>query len=313
LSGLVVLVAAGVGVAVAWPAIQRWLHPVPPDPVETVATAYLKALAAGDAEAAQRLGTVDLPPAIRSYRSVRHDRAADTALKGSFAPIAALHARIAETYEFDPSSGRYLPRNALGPAAETLDALHEAKAKAEKDEIYKKMQSGNPDDIFDAAEGLAKTFSNLSETVLAPKKLIPTYKQLVEDAKPPLPSSERQLALDYAERRETWDALLKRPFPTLKVDGPFVLDRAEVTASVVDALGSPGDPPKKLHLTLTRYRLELIDTGWRVTEARRDGQPPAQPPTQAPPSPSTPSHSSESSRGKTDVSPPDNIINVVPQ
>ena len=41
----------------------------------------------------------------------------------------------------------------LGPAADVLDALHEAKAKAEKDGLYKKMQSGNPEDPFDAAEG----------------------------------------------------------------------------------------------------------------------------------------------------------------
>src|SRR5262249_16173783 len=80
-------------------------------------------------------------------------------------------------------------------------------------------------------------------------KLIPTYQQLVEGAKPPLPEAERALALDYAAKRETWDALLKRPFSTLKADGPFVLDRAGVTASAVDALGSSGDPPTTLPLT----------------------------------------------------------------
>jgi hypothetical protein len=241
-----------------------------------VAASYLKALTDGDTEAARRLGTVDLPPAIRSYRSVRHLHDRDTRLKGSFAPIAAFHAKVDENFTLDPQSGRYTPKNQLGIAAETLDALHETKAKAEQDGLYKKMQSGNPEDLFDAAEGLAKAYepiAKLAEGVLAPKKLIPTYQQLVEDAKPPLPEAERALALDYAAKRETWDVLLKRPFPTLKADGPFLLDRSEVTASAIDALGSSGDPPTTLHLTLTRFRLEGIDTGWRVTSARRAGQP----------------------------------------
>jgi hypothetical protein len=277
---LALLASAGVAVVVAWPALKAWWNPVPPDPVESVATAYLQAIADGNTEAVQKLGTVDLPPAIRSFRKVKHEKARDTRLKGSFAPIAAFHANVDEKFTFNPETGRYETKNPLGPAAETLDALHEAKDKMEKDGLNKKIASGDPDDLFDAAEGLAKTFSNISET-LHPKKIIPTYKQLVEEAKPPLPRAERELALDYASKRETWDALLKRPFPTLKADGPFLLDRAEVTTSALDKLGSAGDPPTTLNLTLTRFRLEGIDTGWRVTKARRAGQP--EEPAEAPP------------------------------
>src|SRR5262249_50670626 len=101
------------------------------------ATAYLKALVAGDTEAAGRIGTVDLPPAIRSFRAVRHDRSRDTRLKGSFAAIAAFHAKVRESYDYDPSTGRFTPRNPLGPAAETLDVLHDAKTKAEADALAK--------------------------------------------------------------------------------------------------------------------------------------------------------------------------------
>jgi hypothetical protein len=285
--GLVLLLVAGVAVVVALPTLRRWWHPVPPDPVETVATAYLHALVDGDSEATRRLGTVDLPPAIRTFRAVRRDRSKNSRLRGSFAPITAFHARVNETYTYDPSSGRYLPKNPLGPAAETLDALHDAKAKAEAEGLAKKIASGDPEDLFDAAEGMAKTFSNLAETVLAPKKLIPTYKRLVDDAKPPLPPAERTLALDFASRHETWDALLKRSYTTLKADGPFILDRAEISASIVEGLGSLGDPPTPLYLTLTRFRLEGIDTGWKVTETRRAGQPAAPAPEPSPP-PSTP-------------------------
>jgi hypothetical protein len=275
LAGLLVAGLA-VGTVVAWPRLRQWWNPVPPDPVEQVASAYLKALADGDSEAQRRLGTVELPPAIRTFREVKHDPARDRQTRGSFAPISAFHARLSKTYDYDEASGRYIPKNQLGPAAETLDALHEAKDKAEQDGLYDKMQSGDPEDLFDAAESLAKAYkplAKLAEGALNPKRLIPSYQQLVETAKPPLPTPEKALALDFAANRETWDALLKRPFTTLRADGPFLLERAEVTASIVDALGSLGDPPRTLRLTLSRFRLEGIDTGWRVTSARRDGEP----------------------------------------
>ena len=193
----------------------------------------------------------------------------ERAIKGSFAPLAALNARIGEKFAYDPANGRFTPRDPLGPAAETLDALHDAKTKAETDELYKKMASGNPDDLFAAAEGLGGAMAKLTEGVLSPKRLIPTYRHLVLDAKPPLPANAAELALDFAAHRESWDAMLKRPFPTLKADGPFRFERTLVTATVRDRLASLGDPPTELRLTLVRFQLEGIDTGWKVTSARR--------------------------------------------
>ena len=144
------------------------------------------------------------------------------------------------------------------------------------------MASGNPDDLFDAAEGLGGAMAKLAEGVLAPKNIIPTYKQLVLDAKPPLPPDAAELALHFAAHREAWDAMLKRPFPTLKADGPFRFERALVTATVRDKLASLGDPPTALHLTLVRFRLEGIDTGWKVTSARRPSAMPEEPPDSVP-------------------------------
>ena len=66
-----------------------------------------------------------------------------------------------------------------------------------------------------------------------------------------------------------WGALLKRPFQTLKADGPFIYETAEVTALATDRLASLGDPPSRLRLELARFRLEGIDTGWKVVSARR--------------------------------------------
>lgn len=270
---LVLVPVLGVAGVVAWPTIRAWLHPTPPDPIEQVASGYLQSLIDGNSETSRRLSTIEEPPAIRRFKNVGHQRERDRTLKGSFAPIAALHSRINASFTYDPTSGRFQTKNQLGAAAETLDALHDAKKKAEQQELSKKMQSGNPDDVFDAAEKLASTFSNLAEGVLSPQKLIPSYKQLLLGAKPPLPPAENELAMDYATHREIWDALLKRPFPTLKADGPYILDRAEVTAQVTDALASSGDPPTRLHLKLVRFRLEGIDTGWKVVSARREGAP----------------------------------------
>ena len=167
------------------------------------------------------------------------------------------------------SPGRFTPKNAMGAAAETLDKLHAAKDEAEKSGLYKKMQSGDPNDIFDAAEQFGKVFTQLAEGALAPKKILPTYKMLVDDSKPPLPEDAKALALEVAAATKDWDALLKRSFHTLKADGPFIFERAEVNATATDRLASSGDPPTRLRLTLVRFRLEGIDTGWKVISIRR--------------------------------------------
>ncbi|MDR3619490.1 MAG: hypothetical protein P4L85_09080 [Paludisphaera borealis] len=266
LLGLLLLITAAASVAlVAWPRFK----PRSNDPVERVAEDYLEALTKDDSEAQRRLSVVEEPPAIRSYQQVSRDKTKNQTTKGSFAPIAALHKKIDADFAYDSAIGRFTPRHPLGAAGETLDALHKAKEDAEKSGVYDKMASGDPDDIFDAAESFGKVFSSLAEGALAPKKVLPTYKMLVEDAKPPLPAAEAALALDVARDPKTWDALLKRPFFTLKADGPFVYDRAQVDALVTDKLGSLGDPPTRLRLNLVRFRLEGINTAWRVTRARR--------------------------------------------
>jgi hypothetical protein len=286
--GLALLTLVAVGSVVAmvyWPRFK----PKPPrnvDAVEKAAGAYLDALVRQDEETARRLGTVEEPPAIGSYRDAYHQKARDRVARGSFAPLAGLHKRIEGEFTYDSAAGRFIPKNALGIAGETLDALHAAKEEAEKSDMYKKMQSGDPNDIFDAAEQYGKVFENLAKNTLSPKRILPTYKMLVESSKPPLSDDAKALALAVAEDPKQWDALLKRSFWTLKPDGPFIYEEAEVTATARDKLASLGDPPTRLRLKLVRFRLEGIDTGWRVVSARRvqpGDDKPAQPPAEAPP------------------------------
>jgi hypothetical protein len=263
---LVFLLAGGVAALV----LRPWYQPHTTDPVERVAEDYLDALIKGDLAAQRALSTIDEPPAIRSYQKVFRDHARDQVGKSSFAPLAALHGWINTQYSYDPAIGRFAPKNPLGPAGETLDALHEAAENAQKPGgFYDKMASGKPNDLFDAAEGMAKLYANLAEGVLAPKKILPTYKMLVDDAKPPIAPVAKDLAAHVADHVQTWQFLLKRPFHTLKADGPFIFERAQVEAQVTDQLASLGDPPSTLRLELVRFRLEGIDTGWHVIEARR--------------------------------------------
>ncbi len=280
LAALALVVLAGVAALVLKPRLK----PLPIDPVEHVADEYLQSLIKGDETAQRRWSTIEEPPAIRSFQKIHRDRDRNKTVKESFAPLARLHARIGSEFTYDPAIARFTPKNPLGAAGETLDALHAAKEKAEKSGMYEKMASGNPNDIFDAAEEYGKVFTQLAEGVLAPKKILPTYKMLVDGARPPIPAEQKELATHVADHSKTWDALLKRPFHTLKADGPFIFDRADVDAQVIDQLASLGDPPSTLRLSMVRFRLEGIDTGWRITAARRilpgagDEPPPDQPP-----------------------------------
>ena len=265
LTGLAIVVLTGLAALVLWPRFK----PRPNDPVERVAEEYLQSLVKGDATAQRRWSTIEDPPAIRSFQKVRRDRSRNQTVKGSFATLARLHSRIESEFTYDPAIARFTPKNPLGAAGETLDAVHAAKEQAEKSGIYEKMASGDPNDIFDAAENFGKVFTQLAEGVLAPRKILPTYKLLVDDAKPPIPPEQKELASHVADNPKTWDTLLKRPFHTLKADGPFIFERADVDAQVADQLASLGDPPTTLRLSLVRFRLEGIDTGWRITAARR--------------------------------------------
>ena len=265
IAAITLVVIAGVAALVLKPRLK----PRPIDPVEHVADEYLKSLIKGDETAQHRLSTVEEPPAIRSFQNIHRDRSRNIIVKGTFAPLARLHKRIESEFTYDPAIARFTPKNPLGAAGETLDAVHAAKEKAEKSGIYEKMASGDPNDIFDAAENFGKVFTQLAEGALAPKKILPTYKLLVDDAKPPIPPEQKELASHVGDNSKTWDALLKRPFHTLKADGPFIFERAMVDAEINDQLASLGDPPTTLRLSMVRFRLEGIDTGWRITSARR--------------------------------------------
>jgi hypothetical protein len=269
LGAVVTLLAVAVmSFLIAWPRFR----PRRLDAVEKVAETYLQALVKEDYKEASKLSTIEDPPAIRSVREIAHQKPRDSRLRGSFAPLGEFHSRIEQDYDYDPRAGRFTPKNALGIAAEALDALHEAKEEADKTDVAKMIERGSPDDLFDAAEALSKRYTSigkLASGVLAPKKIIPTYAMLVDQARPPIKGEAKQLATEVTGSWKDWQTLLGRPFFSLKADGPFSLEKAEVEAVVTDQLASSGDPPTRLRLKLLRFRLEGIDTGWKIVSAKR--------------------------------------------
>ena len=144
--------------------------PRPTDPVERVARQYLEALVKKDEATQRQWSTIDEPPAIRSFQDVHREQSQDRTVKGSFAPLARLHRKIEADFTYDTAIARFTPKNPLGAAGETLDAVHAAKEKAEKSGIYDKMASGDPNEVFDAAEGFGKMLSQLAEGALAPRR-----------------------------------------------------------------------------------------------------------------------------------------------
>ena len=138
------------------------------------------ALKEGDEAEIDRLGVVEEPPAIRSFRDLKRDKPRDSQTKGDFKPIARLHRAIEKKFVYDPNIGRFTPKDPLGPAAETLDALHDAKAKAEKDKTYEKMASGDPEEAMQAAIDFGGVFAKLSDGILNPKTADPQ----LQDARP---------------------------------------------------------------------------------------------------------------------------------
>ncbi len=258
-----------VSAIIAFPMIRDWLDPRPKTAVEAAAYDYLMALKEEDETKIAKLGVVEQPPAIRSFRDLKRDKSRNIEMKGDFKPIAILHRAIEKKFDYDKTSGRFTPKNSLGMAAEVLDAGHDLKDKAEKNKTYEKMASGDPEEAMQAAIDFGGDFAKLSDGILNNKRLIPSYKMLVQGAKPAVTDPELALALDYARHREAWDGLLKRPFPTLKTNSDFIYDQAEVTSQVQDKLGSSGDPPTTLRLKLVRFQMDAIDTQWKVVSARR--------------------------------------------
>ena len=105
----------------------------------------------------RKLSTIEEPPGIRSVRSLSASESPRSTTQGLVrASGRCCTRRSTPISPMTGAAGRFTPKHPLGLAGETLDKLHEAKEEAKKSGMYEKMQSGDPNDIFDSAEQLGQ-------------------------------------------------------------------------------------------------------------------------------------------------------------
>ena len=221
-------------------------------------------------------GTIDEPPAIRSFRDVRRVPDRDRKSRGR-SPRSPRCTRSTRSSNTIPRAAGSSVRDPLGPAAETLDALHDAKAKADRTRSTRRWPAATRTTSSTRPKGWGGALAKMAEGVLAPRSSCRPMSSSSTTRSRRSPRTRRALALDYAAHRETWDALLKRPFPTLKADGPFLFDRAEVVATARDRLASLGrsshePPPDPRPLPARRDRHRLAGGVGRVAGRRGRNQ-----------------------------------------
>ena len=175
------------------------------DAVERVADAYLNALTGDEPEV--RIAVRDRRGAAGDSlgRQVsRRDRSRDRTDQGlvrAAGQVAQSGSKPSSTTTRRSAGSR--PRTRWGRPPRRSTPCTRPRTTPRNRACTRRWQSGDPDDLFDAAEQYGKVFEKLAEGALAPKKILPTYKMLVESAKPPLPEDAKALALEVAGSMRT--------------------------------------------------------------------------------------------------------------
>jgi hypothetical protein len=267
---------------------------LPRDPRERVLREYFAAIGAGDRERAARFGVVDDAPIVRSLADARWLEGQERVIEGSFRPIADFHALIDQTYRREgdvfirKDTTRTLAKviNAAdamrqAPAA-PADSLDQATAQLEKleqslgiDDSASSPPRRPPRDELDRAIDFAEQYSKAMESIQrllirGPKHaaLAATYEQLAAEEKDRFDDSQKQLLDDVGANRGKWRQALGREFLDLRDGGQFTFEKSTWEARAWLPNQSTSEPPRVLCAQLIRFRLGLIDSGWKVWEIR---------------------------------------------
>lgn len=240
---------------------------LPKDPRAVVIEQYLEAVRTGEEEKAAELGVLDEPPLTASVGRIVEREDVGDAYAGAYEPIAQFHRDIGQKYT--PRGDVYLKEDMTGTLAKMLNLRKEAAVKGEA--IAKKIERGRPEDLFDAAEGLAEGYSGIFDAILGPvdspakaEPIVLTYEDLVAEHAKDLGAEQRLLLDDFAANRDKWERLLGRDPRELNAKGEFRVDDTVWETRVWLPGQSSGEPPKTVRFTLRRFRVDLIDTGWKV-------------------------------------------------
>ena len=193
---------AGVAALDLWPRVKPRARL---DPVERVAEGYLQALIKGDLAAQQRLSTIEEPPAIRSYQGVHRDSSHNRTIKGSFAPLAPSTSGSSPnspTIRRSPGSRR--STRWVRPPRRSTPCTRPRRRPRNRGST-RRWPAAIPTTSSTPPRTSARSSPSSPKGLLAPKKILPTYKMLVDEAKPPIPRAEKELALAVADDPKTWD------------------------------------------------------------------------------------------------------------
>lgn len=255
------LVVLGTAALVAVPPL------LPKDPREVVLQNYLKAMRNGDPQEARKWGVLEEMPKTSSNSRGRWLEGQDAVLTDSFAGISQFHTKIRGKYE---RQGKvFLLKDRTTTLARAINKREEMEKKAQ--EIFNpppKSGQSESDRLFDMAENLARTYASLPDMFIGGpehESLAVTYEQLLEHEGKDLTEPQRELLNAYREDPDKWNRLLDgSPFEDLDEAGPFTLERSTWEMKVWLPNQSSGEPPVNVRFGLVRFRVGLVDSGWKV-------------------------------------------------
>lgn len=240
---------------------------LPKDPREVVLQNYLQAMRDGNAEEARKWGVLEEMPATRTNSRGKWLEDQESKLEGDFAGIAQFHAKIRDKYR---QQGQvFLRKDQTGVLAKAINKREEIQKKQE--EIFnppRKPGQSESDRLFDMAENLAKAYASIPDMFIGGpehESLAVTYEQLLEHEGANLTEPQKQLLQSYREQPDKWNRLLAgSTFIDLAEQGPFTLEKSTWEMSVWLPNQSAGEPPVPVRFELVRFRVGLVDSGWKV-------------------------------------------------
>lgn len=244
---------------------------LPKDPREVVIHNFLQAVREGNTEEAAKWGVVDRMPATADHGRGQWLQDLDSVTEGSFAEIAEFTRKIAQKYQ---RRGKvFILKDQTGQLAKLINKREEIKKKQE--EIYnppRKRGQSESDRLFDMAENMARSYESVFDMVLGGPKhesITATYEQILEQEGTNLTAAQRELLESYEEHPERWDKLMQpADFLTLNEQGQFKLEKSTWQMNVWLPNQSSGEAPVVVQFELVRFRVGLVDTGWKVWDYR---------------------------------------------
>ncbi len=170
-------------------------------------------------------------------------RPRDQILKGSFAPLAKFHTKVDADFTYDKIGRPVHAQERAGawPARRSTSSTRRRKRPRSR-ACTRRCRAAIPTRSSTSAEQLGKVFEGLSK-VLDAEADPADLQDAGRVGQAPAAPGRQGVGPGGCRVARAWSALLKRPFWTLKPDGPFIYEQAEVIAKVTDRLASLGDPP----------------------------------------------------------------------